>query len=78
LSLSYFTSPLNKKPVISEEEESVAKIGLSLDGLAEVASCSVEAGKASATKRKKKKRIKLIPSYLFREHYIETFIKIYS
>lgn len=34
--LSYLTSPLNKNPVISDELESVAKIGLSLDGFDDV------------------------------------------
>jgi hypothetical protein len=36
-SLSYFTSPLKIKPAISEELESVAKRGLSLEGFADVA-----------------------------------------
>lgn len=42
-SLSYFTNPLNIKPAISDELESVAKIGLSREGFAEVARCKVEA-----------------------------------
>jgi len=40
--LSNFTSPLNKKSVISAEEESVAKIGLSLAGFDAIARWSVE------------------------------------
>ena len=37
LSLSYFNNPLKIKPVISDEPESVAKIGLSLEGFVDVA-----------------------------------------
>jgi hypothetical protein len=36
-SLSYFTSPLKRKPVISDELESVAKTGFNLEGFADVA-----------------------------------------
>jgi len=42
LSLSYFTSPLNIKLVISDELESVANIGFNLDGLVDVAKCKVD------------------------------------
>jgi hypothetical protein len=42
-SLSYFKSPLNKNPAISEELESVASIGFKRDGFADVAKCRVEA-----------------------------------
>ena len=42
-SLSYFTRPLKIKPAISEELESVAKIGFILEGFAEVARCKVDA-----------------------------------
>jgi hypothetical protein len=52
--LSYLTSPLNKKPAISDELESVAKIGLSLEGFADVARCSVEAKRLNDKNRNKK------------------------
>ena len=53
-SLSYFTSPLKIKPAISDELESVAKIGFILDGFAEVARCKVEATRCNDKKRGKK------------------------
>jgi len=40
-SLSYLIKPLKINPEISEELESVAKIGFNLDGFAEVAKCNV-------------------------------------
>jgi hypothetical protein len=36
-------SPLNKKLLISDEAESVANMGFSLDGFDDVTRCSVEA-----------------------------------
>ena len=59
LSLSYFTSPLKINPAISDEDESVARIGFSLDGFADVARCRVDAWictkKSSRINRKEKK-----------------------
>jgi hypothetical protein len=56
----YFTSPLNIKLAISEEEESVAKRGFSLDGFAAVAKCSVVAYRFKEMKKKSKNFIELI------------------
>ena len=44
-SLSNFTRELNKNPAISDEDESVAKMGFSLDGFVDVARCRVDASR---------------------------------
>jgi len=44
--LSNFTRELNKKPAISDEDESVAKMGFNLDGFVDVAKCMVDADSA--------------------------------
>ena len=49
----YFTRPLKINPAISEELESVARIGFILEGFVEVASCRVV-----ATRFKEKMSIK--------------------
>jgi len=49
--------PLKIKPAISEELESVAKIGFNLDGFAEVAKCRVVAESSTNKKRAKAKNL---------------------
>lgn len=56
--LSYFTRPLNIKPAISAEPESVAKSGLSLDGFDDIAKFSVDEKRLIDNRRKNMYRIR--------------------
>jgi hypothetical protein len=49
----YFTRPLKINPAISEELESVARIGFILDGFVDIASCSVAEKRCSDINKSK-------------------------